>query len=131
MTKLIIQIPCYNEQGTIANTLADIPRVIDGVDELEILLIDDGSTDDTARVGLENRAYSGVFDVKTLLRVTAWLISLSAVALWMQRILANSIDAHLAGVIVLVVFTIVSFFTIRQVKEAVLNSLSILFGRNK
>jgi len=38
MTKLIIQIPCYNEQGTIANTLADIPRVIDGVDELEILL---------------------------------------------------------------------------------------------
>jgi len=56
MTKLIIQIPCYNEQGTIANTLADIPRVIDGVDELEILLIDDGSTDDTARVGLENGA---------------------------------------------------------------------------
>jgi len=49
----------------------------------------------------------------------------------MQRILANSIDAHLAGVIVFVVFTIVSFFTIRQVKEAVLNSLSILFGRNK
>lgn len=66
MTKLIIQIPCYNEQGTIANTLADIPRVIDGVDELEILLIDDGSTDDTPRVGLENGAYSGVFDVKTL-----------------------------------------------------------------
>jgi len=82
-------------------------------------------------IGKLNRAYSGVFDVKTLSRVTAWLISLSAVAVWMQHILANSIDAHLAGVIVFVVFTIVSFFTIRQVKEAVLNSLSILFGRNK
>ncbi len=56
MTKLIIQIPCFNEQETIASTLADIPRQIDGVDELEILLIDDGSTDDTARIGLENGA---------------------------------------------------------------------------
>ncbi len=56
MTKLIIQIPCYNESETIARTLADIPRQVDGVEELKILLIDDGSSDETARVGLENGA---------------------------------------------------------------------------
>ena len=78
-----------------------------------------------------NRSYSGVFDVKTLLRITAWLISLSAIAVLLQRILADVIDAHLSGVLVFIVFTIVSFFSIRQVKEAVLNSLSILFGRKK
>ena len=56
MTKLIIQIPCYNESQTIAHTIADLPRQIEGVDELVVLLIDDGSEDDTARVGLENGA---------------------------------------------------------------------------
>ena len=56
MTRLIIQIPCYNESETIALTLADLPRQIDGVDELKVLLIDDGSVDDTAAVGLQNGA---------------------------------------------------------------------------
>jgi glycosyltransferase involved in cell wall biosynthesis len=53
MPKLIIQIPCFNESQTIATTLAELPRHIDGVDEVVVLLIDDGSSDDTARVGLE------------------------------------------------------------------------------
>ena len=56
MTRLIIQIPCFNEEGTIASTLADLPRQIEGVDEIRVLLIDDGSIDNTARVGLENGA---------------------------------------------------------------------------
>ncbi|MAW79785.1 MAG: glycosyl transferase [Parvularcula sp.] len=47
MTKLVIQIPCLNEAETIAATIADLPRAIDGVDEVEILIIDDGSTDAT------------------------------------------------------------------------------------
>ncbi len=45
--KLIIQIPCFNEEATLAGTVADLPREIDGIDEIEYLIIDDGSTDGT------------------------------------------------------------------------------------
>ena len=45
--KLIIQIPCYNEEGTLKKTLGDLPRHIDGIDEIEYLIIDDGSKDNT------------------------------------------------------------------------------------
>lgn len=46
--KLIIQIPCYNEAKTLAVTLDDLPKRIDGIDEIQTLIIDDGSKDDTA-----------------------------------------------------------------------------------
>jgi glycosyltransferase involved in cell wall biosynthesis len=46
--KLIVQIPAYNEEKTIAQTLRDIPRKIDGFTSIETLVIDDGSIDDTA-----------------------------------------------------------------------------------
>ena len=48
--KLIIQIPCYNEENTLPVTLAELPRALPGVDEIEYLVIDDGSTDRTAEV---------------------------------------------------------------------------------
>ena len=48
--KLIVQIPCYNEEETLAQTVADIPREIEGIGKVEILVIDDGSTDRTADV---------------------------------------------------------------------------------
>ena len=48
--KLIVQIPCYNEADTLGETVRDIPRSIDGVDRVEILVVDDGSHDDTATV---------------------------------------------------------------------------------
>jgi glycosyltransferase involved in cell wall biosynthesis len=48
--KLIIQIPCLNEEQTLPHTLADLPRVIDGIDAIEWLIIDDGSTDRTVQV---------------------------------------------------------------------------------
>lgn len=52
--KLIIQIPCFNEAETLPVTLADLPRELEGIDEVKWLVIDDGSTDDTAKVALEN-----------------------------------------------------------------------------
>ncbi len=45
--KLIVQKPCYNEEQTIAETIADIPREIRRVDKVEILIIDDGCVDGT------------------------------------------------------------------------------------
>jgi len=48
--KLIVQIPCLNEEHTLPQTLADIPRQIEGIDAVEILIIDDGSTDRTVEV---------------------------------------------------------------------------------
>lgn len=48
--KLIIQIPCLNEEHTLPKTLEDLPKEIEGVDSIEILVIDDGSKDKTAEV---------------------------------------------------------------------------------
>lgn len=48
--KLIVQIPCFNEEQTLPQTVADIPRRIPGVDKVEILIIDDGSSDRTIEV---------------------------------------------------------------------------------
>lgn len=50
MAKLIIQIPCYNEEATLAATVADLPRSIEGIDTIELQVIDDGSTDRTVEV---------------------------------------------------------------------------------
>lgn len=52
MTKLIIQIPCLNEAGSLPETLVALPRRIEGIDEIEVLVIDDGSSDDTIGVAL-------------------------------------------------------------------------------
>jgi len=48
--KLIVQIPAFNEEATIAQTLRDIPKKIDGISSIETLVIDDGSTDNTVDV---------------------------------------------------------------------------------
>jgi glycosyltransferase involved in cell wall biosynthesis len=51
--RLIVQIPCFNEEKTLPVTVRDIPRKIDGVDQVELLVIDDGSTDRTVEVAEE------------------------------------------------------------------------------
>jgi len=51
--KLIVQIPCLNEEDTLPATLRDIPRQIVGIDSVEILVIDDGCTDRTVEIARE------------------------------------------------------------------------------
>ncbi|MEM6302632.1 MAG: glycosyltransferase family 2 protein [Pseudomonadota bacterium] len=48
--KLVIQIPCLNEEESLANTLQDLPTSIAGIDDIQVLIIDDGSTDNTVAV---------------------------------------------------------------------------------
>ena len=51
--KLIVQIPCLNEAETLPQTVADIPRRIPGIEKVELLIIDDGSSDRTVEVARE------------------------------------------------------------------------------
>jgi glycosyltransferase involved in cell wall biosynthesis len=53
MTKLIIQIPCYNEENSLPVALKELPHTLPGISEIERLIIDDGSTDRTVEVAKE------------------------------------------------------------------------------
>lgn len=52
--KLIIQIPCFNEEKTLPVTLRELPASLPGIDQIEVLVIDDGSTDGTVRAAREH-----------------------------------------------------------------------------
>jgi len=62
--KLVIQIPCFNEEQCLPVTIGSLPREIPGIDEIEILVIDDGSTDTTASVARS-------LGVRTIVRMTS------------------------------------------------------------
>src|SRR5438132_4587372 len=62
--KLIVQIPAYNEETTIAQTLRDIPKKIEGISSIETLVIDDGSSDNTVDAARKAGA-SHVLQLKT------------------------------------------------------------------
>ena len=55
--KLVVQIPCLNEEATLATVLESIPNAIDGIDHIEVVVIDDGSTDRTADIAREHGAH--------------------------------------------------------------------------
>ncbi|MFV0632918.1 glycosyltransferase family 2 protein [Demequina sp.] len=54
--KLVVQVPCLNEEATLATVLEAIPTQIDGIDEIEVQVIDDGSTDATAAIAAAHGA---------------------------------------------------------------------------
>ena len=48
--KLVIQIPCLNEEESLPITINDLPKSIDGIDEIEVVIVDDGSRDRTVDI---------------------------------------------------------------------------------
>ncbi len=78
MMKLIIQIPCYNEEATLATTLSHLPREVPGVDKVEWLVIDDGSTDHTAEVARAQGVDHVVAHPKNLGLARAFITGLEA-----------------------------------------------------
>jgi len=64
--KLVVQIPCLNEEATLPLVLSTIPQHIDGIDEIDIVVIDDGSTDRTAEVARENGVRHIVSHARTM-----------------------------------------------------------------
>lgn len=52
--KLFIQVPCYNEEKTLPETLASLPGAVEGFDEVQVVVVNDGSTDMTEQVAREN-----------------------------------------------------------------------------
>lgn len=55
--KLVIQIPCWNEEATIGKTIQSLPRHLEGIDQIDIIIIDDGSSDNTTAVAKQAGAH--------------------------------------------------------------------------
>jgi hypothetical protein len=93
--KLVIQIPCLNEEATLPQVLLELPRDVDGFDEVEWLLIDDGSSDRTVEVGrahgvdhvvrLTNNMVVGDRQVKDVEHFSASKKSLQRLGSWVVR----------------------------------------------
>ena len=78
MTKLIIQIPCYDEEDTLPIVLAALPREVAGVDTVEWLVVNDGSNDKTVEVAINNGVDHIVSHPKNMGLAKAFLTGLNA-----------------------------------------------------
>lgn len=76
--KLVIQIPCYNEQEALPIALAALPKSIPGIDRIEVLVIDDGSTDDTVRVAYEHGVHQVVSHTSNKGLARAFMLGIQA-----------------------------------------------------
>ncbi|RZW07911.1 MAG: glycosyltransferase family 2 protein [Rhodobacteraceae bacterium] len=96
--KLIVQIPCLNEAEDIAEVIRAVPRRIDGVDAVEVLVIDDGSVDGTAAVAAEAGADHVVINKKTLGLARTFQIGITtALSLGADIIVNTDGDGQYAG----------------------------------
>ncbi len=82
-------------------------------------------------INILNRKYPQLFDIKSLLVNIGWLVLMSAAAVLLNQYLALLINRYIAGILIFGTFTLVSFLTIRQVREAVMSSAIILLGKKK
>ena len=76
--KLIIQIPCYNEEKTLPVTMEALPDKVKGFDSVEVLVIDDGSTDQTAEVAKAHGADHVIKHIKNKGLAAAFMTGLTA-----------------------------------------------------
>jgi glycosyltransferase involved in cell wall biosynthesis len=88
--KLIIQIPCYNEEQTLAQTIQDLPCDLPGVDQTEWLVIDDGSTDRTAELARSLGVHHVVCLRRNLGLARAFLAGLEAAVQLEADIIVNT-----------------------------------------
>lgn len=83
--KLIIQIPCFNEEKTILSVLKDLPKKIDGIDTIETMIIDDGSSDNTLKIAKDFQV-----DHIVVHRWNKWLWE--AFNSWVKKALKERVD---------------------------------------
>lgn len=96
--KVVIQIPCLNEESTLPQTYADLPKSIAGVDEIEILVIDDGSTDRTVETAKALEVDKIVSLPKNMGLATAFVKGLEASLMMGADIVVNTdADNQYAG----------------------------------
>ena len=65
-TKLVVLIPAYNEEKTIGDVISAIPRNLEGIEHVDVLVIDDGSTDNTVQVSKDAGAANVVSHHKNI-----------------------------------------------------------------
>jgi len=76
--KLVIQIPCFNEESSLPITLSELPKAVPGFDTVEWLVIDDGSTDNTVEAANEHGVHHIVRHVQNLGLAKAFMTGLDA-----------------------------------------------------
>lgn len=88
--KVIIQIPCFNEEESLPVTLAELPRQLVGVDEVEWLVINDGSSDRTVEVAIALGAHHVISHYKNLGLAQAFMSGISASVYFGADIIVNT-----------------------------------------
>ena len=139
MTKLIIQIPCYNEERTILTTLNDLPKTLDGIDSIEVLVIDDGSRDSSAKIAQEwgakvlsikpNKGLANAFrsGIQEALRLGADIIvntDANATKIPIKNFLAFCIS--LVFKVVAIIIRIIDIINIKMFARNILDNFNIL-----